>query len=352
MNKMHPQLLKRANEAAILNVYMYLAHKVNPVKYESLNSLVSKLNNVIKEEKNKNQRNIYKLNILNNATKANPALADSVICDMTYSSDGLCGCAFIHPNSEISVIFKGTSKGEWIDNGEGLSGVPESNTYISYDKNKDVIYKEKVFGDFSSDQQVEALNWFYEIINKNNLSEKNHITVSGHSKGGNKAQFVALRSGITRYCFSFDGQGFSPEAISAMKYRYGEDYNKRRSHIYSISSANDYVNVLGNRLVPQKNIYFLKSHFGFHFIESILDEHGHFYPETEQGSISLYAENVSKEIMSLKPQIREYATLGVMNIFQKYIGKGVAVNGDYVSTKKTIAGIGVAITAFLGSLRK
>lgn len=352
MNKMSPELLKYANEEAIFNLYMYLSHKINPLRFDSFYSIIQKTGYKLSHDKKTSPRDFYRLNILKNAVSSNSALANSVICDMTYSDNGLCGTSFIRPDGSISVVFKGTGKGEWIDNGEGLSGIPESNTYLSYDTKKNILYKETVYDDFASDQQVEALNWFLEIVNKNKWHEKTNITVSGHSKGGNKAQFTALHSRLVNSCFSFHGQGFSPEAIHSAKLRYGAEYEKRRSHIYSISSANDYVNVLGTRLIPKQNIYYINSKNGLHFIESILDTSGKLRPEAPQGKLSLYAENVSAELMSLNPKIRSYAVLGVMNIFQKYLGKGIPVNNDFVSTRKTIAGTGIAISSFLNSLRK
>ena len=54
----------------------------------------------------------------------------------------------------------------------------------------------------------------------------------------------------------------------------------------------------------------------------------------------------------MNPEIRQHATLGIMNIFQKYVGRGTPVNGDFVSSEKTIAGIGIAATAFLNQLIK
>ena len=53
-----------------------------------------------------------------------------------------------------------------------------------------------------------------------------NIIVTGHSKGGNKAQYVTINSkynDLIDKCFSFDGQGMSPEAIEAFINRHGKD---------------------------------------------------------------------------------------------------------------------------------
>ena len=110
--------------------------------------------------------------------------------------------------------------------------------------------------------------------------------------------------------------------------------------------------MLGKRLVPDKNIYYIKSHSGLHNIEAILDKNGKFRLQTEQGKLSLYVENISKELMSQKPSTRQYATLGIMNVFQKYLGQGIPVNNDSVSIEKTIAGLGLSTGYLLRKLKK
>ena len=53
------------------------------------------------------------------------------------------------------------------------------------------------------------------------------ITVAGHSKGGNKAQYVTVLSDKVDRCISMDGQGFSQEFID--KY-YAEIQKERTLH--------------------------------------------------------------------------------------------------------------------------
>ena len=276
-------------------------------------------------------------------------LATSKIGNITISENGLTACSFENPNGGISVAFKGTAGGEWIDNGEGLSGVAEENTYIFYDKAK-VPHHRTVKNDYASDQQAEALNWFSRISAENDWGHNTKITISGHSKGGNKAQFITVNSDLVDKCFSFNGQGFSPEALAYMKKQLGTEYDTRRQRIFSFVTSNDYVNVLGSRLVPQNHIYYFKSNAGIHHIDSMLNQNGNLLPQSRQGALSAYAEKVSKDLMAMPPSVRQYATLGIMNIFQNYSGKGLALNGDFVSTEKTIAGIIIAIGSFLNNL--
>lgn len=354
MNTISSELLKQANEEAIYNIYLYLSHKTSPLENESFSSIVYELSTARKLSgmDNWKARDVKQLTILKNAIKHNSVLADSTINNLTRSKSGLTACSFTKPTGKVSVIFKGTGSGEWIDNGEGLSGVPQENTYISYDENNNVAYSEIVKKDFATEQQVEALNWFRSIFVKNNWNKSTHITVSGHSKGGNKAQFVAINSDLVNNCFSFAGQGFSPEAITAFKNLYGDEFDSRRKKIISISSENDYVNVLGNRLALKNNIYYFKSRSGLHFLESIIDSNGFFLPQAEQGRLSEYVESVSNDLMHIRPFVRQYATLGVMNVFQKYIGDGLPVNGDALSTEKTVAGVGIAVGTILRKIHK
>lgn len=110
---------------------------------------------------------------------------------------------------EATVIFRGTAGDyEWYDNGQG--------GYLSETK-----------------QQKEALQYIEGLPYDN-------ITVSGHSKGGNKTQFVAIMSDKVDRAVSLDGQGFSKEFLEKNKDR----IEANRHKITSISAENDYVNCL------------------------------------------------------------------------------------------------------------
>lgn len=353
MNFLPPSLLQKANEEAIYNVYMYLAHKTTPVENETLLSIVNGLEAASESSKdNWSNRDRYRLNILRNAIENNATLANSRLGNLTRSKEGLTACSFTKPSGDISVIFKGTGSGEWIDNGEGLSGISEENTYITYSKRSKQIYRKVVQNDYATDRQVEALNWFLRLAAANGWNNLTPITVSGHSKGGNKAQFITIHSDLVHACYSFDGQGFSSEALAALKNQYGEKYEQRRQNISSFATDNDYVNVLGARLVPENHIYYFEAFAGIHFMEALLDKEGRFRPQCEQGKLSKYAQTVSEELMSLPPSIRQYATLGIMNVFQKYLGKETSENKDTVSIEKTIAEIAVAIAPLIYHLHR
>ncbi len=320
---------EKANLAALFCLYIYSAQEL---KIENQNT--------IKETTEKSNEKILKAAIENN-----PTFANSIITDLSLSENGMSACCAINPHGDVYVIFRGTGNGEWIDNGEGLSGIPEENTYFTY-KNQKIIKRTIISKDFATDQQAEALNWFNKIADKNQWKPDTKIYICGHSKGGNKAQFVFLKSGMGEKCFSFCGQGFSPEALKAFKWELKDDFQKRSENIFSISAENDYVNVLGKRAMPKSNIIYLKSIRCFHSMKCLIDANGKLNPKTYQGRFSQYAQSISEDLMDMPPFIRKYATLGIMNLFQKYLG-GTPVNDDSVSFEETIAGIALSVPSIL-----
>lgn len=346
MNPIHPQILEKANDAAIYTLYLYLAHKTDPADQESFRTIVGGLEAAAGSER-WSVRDHVRLRILRNALQRSTALADSKIGNLTRAESGSTACSFTNPEGDVFVVFRGTGGGEWIDNGEGLSGIPGENTYITYSEKGEAEGSHRVPNDYATDQQVAALNWFRRLAAENGWTSDTRIILAGHSKGGNKAQFVTIHSDLVDECFSFDGQGFSTEAVAAFKRQHGAEFAARRRRIRSLSADNDYVNVLGDRLMPDTQIYYFESALGLHDLEAMLDSDGYFLPQSEQGQLSRYMETVSEKLMSLRPAVRQLVTLGVMNVFQQYLGKATPENADTVSPEQTIAGIAIAIDTLL-----
>ena len=91
----------------------------------------------------------------------------------------------------------------------------------------------------STAQQKNGLEWYRSL----GLSEHFcKITVTGHSKGGNKAKYIALMDDSVSRCVSFDGQGFSDEFVKHYKDRICE----RQKVIENHNMEYDYVNILLN----------------------------------------------------------------------------------------------------------
>lgn len=113
---------------------------------------------------------------------------------------------------EAIVAFKGTTDtseiSEWADNVEGL---------ISYD----------------TKAQEEAFNFIEGL-------KYSDITVIGHSKGGNKAIYTAIRSDKVTRAVSYDGQGFSQQFLD----KYQKKIKAKAKNIKNYSLSTDFVNVL------------------------------------------------------------------------------------------------------------
>ena len=351
-----------AEKDAIYNVLPYLLEAAGEKPGSTLSQTLESLTNtdISLWDGKKGAAFKKQLNIVQNACNNDIALANSTISNYTTNYNdkqgGMTACIFTEPTGAVHIIFAGTGAGEWIDNGEGLSGVPEYNLYARYDKTGNLLYTVPAPYDYATDQQVEALNWFSKLCARNNWNKNTPTIVSGHSKGGNKAQFVAVNSPLVTECRSFDGQGFSPEAIAMFRSRF-PDYETRRSKIYSLSADNDYVNVLGERLAPEQNILFLRSSdingdpFAYHYMETLLNANGKLNPAAAQGEISEYIQNLSQTVMSMPPARRQPITLSIMSVFQHLLGNGaVPVNNDHVSDSDTVKGVISALAPTITSL--
>ena len=138
-----------------------------------------------------------------------------------YNPDVKC-ILFEDPNNpnHAFVAFRGTSGGdEWIDNVEGLNRA-------------------------DTDAQLRAKEYIESL-------EYDNITVTGHSKGGNKAMYVAITCDKVDRCISYDGQGFSKEFID----KYSVEIQKRASRIKNYSLSTDYVHILMFPIPGSEQIY-------------------------------------------------------------------------------------------------
>ena len=139
----------------------------------------------------------------------------------------------------IFVHFNGTGDGFWKENGVAAGGMP-------------------------SGVQQWALDYFNSTV-KNNIEGQSHgnLYVTGHSQGGNNAQFVTIRSPYSDYirnCVSLDGPGFSDQFITDSKNLFGEAYYERqRDKIYGIYGEHDYASAYAqNDIIDPLHISFVK----------------------------------------------------------------------------------------------
>lgn len=162
---------------------------------------------------------------------------------------------FVDPKGNATVVFRGTSGDiEWHDNGMG--------GYLS-----------------DTEMQKRALEYIQGL-------DYTNITVTGHSKGGNKAQYVGILSDKVDRVLSLDGQGFSKEFFE----KYEDLIAQNRDKITSISAESDYVNCLLIPLAEGDQRIYIDTEYQTDFLRNhspgiVLDENGQLRDPAEQGAI-------------------------------------------------------------------
>ncbi|WP_347713862.1 Mbeg1-like protein [uncultured Parvimonas sp.] len=175
--------------------------------------------------------------IIINTIKKNKELYEKIkIVDVDNSvygnisgSDRVVNVTFLYQDNLI-IVYKGTAGDfEWKDNVEGTYNISDTK------------------------QQRMALSYFDEIVEK--FKDVKKVYVSGHSKGGNKSQYIGvLRGNMSKLerVYSFDGQGFN----SIFLKKYNKEIENNRHKIFNICNEYDYVNIL---LFSIANKIFIKS---------------------------------------------------------------------------------------------
>ncbi|GAA0137007.1 hypothetical protein YSY43_38480 [Paenibacillus sp. YSY-4.3] len=200
---------------------------------------------------------------------------------------GMRAATFVDPDGRATVVFRGTGGDfEWFDNGQGgyLADTP---------------------------QQIAALEYIESL-------EYDNITVTGHSKGGNKTQYVAILSDKVKEAVSFDGQGFSREFLEKYKDQIAANAHK----ITSISSKDDFVNCL---LYPiSEKIRYIDTEeqekFKYnHRPNILLDENGQLRGPTDHpGDIPKFINSFTIYIHeTMDEPFRSYAFDGVLSLLKK-----------------------------------
>lgn len=181
--------------------------------------------------------NEEEFSIIINTIKKNKELYEKIkIVDVDNSvygnisgSDRVVNVTFLYEDNLI-IVYKGTAGDfEWKDNVEGTYNISDTK------------------------QQRMALSYFDEIVEK--FKDVKKVYVSGHSKGGNKSQYIGvLRGNMSKLerVYSFDGQGFN----SIFLKKYNKEIENNRHKIFNICNEYDYVNIL---LFSIANKIFIKS---------------------------------------------------------------------------------------------
>ena len=300
--------------SAVLNLIPYLDTDFNYDCEMSLADIVA-----ANEKKFKND-DAFK--ILKTAIEQNPSYGEILLVDQSstnntgkWTDDLIQGCTFKDPDGNYYVAYRGTGDGRWADNGNGMT-VP------------------------STEMQEAAREYFDAMAEKYFVdanAEGKQIIVTGHSKGGNEAQYVYMTSEyeyLIDSCYSHDGQGFSGSAREHFIEKYGPDYEEKLSHMYSICGEDDYVHDLGYVIIPEENTYFVEtSSSGFaslHALENMIgDEDGNYtglqwdiengeITNGEQGDIGKLAKKISETMMQMDDEDLNGAAIAVMTLIDPY----------------------------------
>lgn len=235
---------------------------------------------------------------------------------------------------EIYIVYRGTGNGKWIDNAIGL-------------------FAEK------TPIQENAKKFYDRVIEKHVIGSPNpkRVIVTGHSKGGNLAQYVTMASkygDLVDNCYSIDGQGFSKKAIENFKNIWGENYNSQIEKMYSINGQNDYVDPLGYVIIPEDRTFFVRSNENvtgdgvitqWHKLEHIMrngglnwdfstDEDGRkrYNYNLERGPVGNLAQELSANMMQLSDEEFEDCAIAIMFLLEKTIGNVDEIAPGYRNT--------------------
>ncbi len=153
---------------------------------------------------------------------------------------GLCFVDDADPNSAI-IAYKGTTgQDEWADNVEATT-------------------------EYATEPQQSALAFANQMAS----AGYSNLTITGHSKGANKAMYVSIMCDNVSRCVCFDGQGFSLNFLSACGEKQQDENGNlvahsevtaeriaNRAHIISNYSLNaDFVHILLHQLPGSNQIY-------------------------------------------------------------------------------------------------
>ena len=236
-------------------------------------------------------------------------------------------CLVNEKNKEAVFAFRGTNGAEWIDNAEAF-------------------LKE------SSKLQNDALKFFNDTVEKYNLVEKGYsIDVTGHSKGGNKAQYITIMNPHVRECYSFEGQGFSIEFVK----KYNDKIEERKNKIVTYAAEKDYVNPLGYDIAGKRVFYETnkpkENIFNFQYTMPVIDRllshspgaYIHFEngkvrmnKETKQSKLSFELNKMTLQMMNEDKEDKYGYFMALMGVIQNMHSCEPIIDEYQMPTKKQI----------------
>ena len=197
---MTPSTQDQIELTALLNLIPYLDIDFNFESNTSLADIVAMYSSSLSNNKT--------FQVLQSAIESNPSYGSILLVDQSstnqtaaWTDDLIQACTFVDSSGNYYVAFRGTGDGRWADNGNGMTAQ-------------------------STEMQQAASAYFDKMAEKYFIEASEsgtHIYVTGHSKGGNEAQYVYMASEyeyLIDRCYSFDGQGFSGSAIDVFVSHY------------------------------------------------------------------------------------------------------------------------------------
>lgn len=214
---MNSTVQEKIELSAVLNLIPYLDTNFNYSGEVTLAKLV-------REQEKKFIDDNGELNptfkILKTAIEKNPEFGKVVLVNQSstnstnnWKDDLIQGCTFRDPDGSYYVTYRGTGDGRWPDNADGMTAL-------------------------STEMQEAAKDYFDAMAEKYFVeasAEGSLIFVTGHSKGGNEAQYVYMASEyeyLIDSCYSFDGQGFSGKARDHFMEKYDLSYLDDSTLVY------------------------------------------------------------------------------------------------------------------------
>lgn len=222
--------------------------------------------------------------------------------------------------------------GEMITDSRAIKAItvrgPDGNIYVHYNGTGDTWWDENkaAYGQ-ESDLQRWTTEYFDRVVREHYEGNRTgDLYVTGHSQGGNNAQYVTLSSQYADYiknCITLDGPGFSAEVVAMMKARYGEAFFERqRDKIYAFNGVNDYVSALGQeQVVKDGHIAYVETDstgnpmFDFHQVDYMLNEEGGF-TFGEEGDFRKFIKLINGEILELPPEQQYRAAELIMKLVE------------------------------------
>lgn len=307
--------------SAVFDAFVYLDEQDTGFEGWQLRDIMTEIGR--KYETLTNEKKQY-FDDIQEAIERNPAISEYVLVSQSsrppenpnsnreaIPNTLLWACAFRSPNNDYYVAYRGTGEGKWLDNAEGM-------------------YKEKTI------MQQKAAEYFDAVVKEKGLDQTTNIIVTGHSKGGNSAQYVTLaaeNADLIDSCYSFDGQGFSKKAVEKFKHQLQDQYQVQIDKMYSINGHNDYVHDLGIPVIPSDRTFFVyvpESHIGgmhgFQYMVIDGEINLQFDPPVQQGPMGEFAKKLSEEMMSLSEEDLEDCSLSIMSLLERFMnGEGDVV---------------------------